>query len=85
MACVGTIYHLGRFIQDSKAFEASRAIREYAHYLGYHKGTAVELCNSISSVQIDGRYLTQIRNGLAHGDIPVWWRNPDTVAKEGCE
>lgn len=71
---MGSIYYLGKYLNDASAIRDSEAIQDFYNYLGERRLVFQEICSIISSYPICGLCIKELRNGLAHG-------NADTIAK----
>ena len=68
---LGAVNYLGRCCSWRSAISASDAIDNFVRFLGRNKNNFVDICNAISSRNICGYTLKDLRNELAHGDSTV--------------
>ena len=68
---LGAIYYLGKNIDNSRALRGSDAMREFYYFLGNKCEVFKEICNNISAQKICGLRITELRNGLAHGNSEI--------------
>lgn len=68
---MGSIYYLGKNLNDARALRDSEAMQEFYSFLGEKRIIFQEICSIISSHQICGLRITELRNGLAHGNAEI--------------
>lgn len=68
---LGSIFHLGKNVIDKNSRRKSIAIDKYAQFLGEDIYQFVDICNMIGNTRIGNLTLTNMRNGLAHGNAEL--------------